>query len=502
MRQPTATTTAVPPDPRLIDASDRVIAALGDALRIGGGRGGGAREPFAVRDPGTNEVIATVADAGAEDARRAVDEAYRAGLAWARTTPRHRADVLRAAYDLVIDRAEDFALLITREMGKPLAESRAELTYAADFVRWYAEEAVRPGGGYRPSPNGDGRLITGRSPVGVCLLITPWNFPLAMATRKVAPALAAGCSVILKPAALTPLSSLLFADVLREAGVPDGVVNVVTTTDAGSLSATAMADRRVRKVSFTGSTPVGMSLAESAAKSLMRTSMELGGNAAFVVLDDADLDRAVEQALVAKLRNGGQSCIAANRYLVHSGIADSFVDAFAERMSAVGVGHGLGADVALGPVIDERALSSLAHLVDGALDEGAELRVGGTAIAGDGFYFPPTLLDRVPASAAISATEIFGPVATITRFDTDDDAIRLANDTPFGLAGYLFSQDIDRALALADRMQTGMVGINKGVVSNVAAPFGGVKLSGLGREGGAEGLEEYQDVRMYNIAGR
>jgi succinate-semialdehyde dehydrogenase/glutarate-semialdehyde dehydrogenase len=491
--------TLLAPDERLIAASGAVIDALDQELRVGSGIAAAGLPRFEVRDPGTGEVIATVADAGVAEAEAAVDQAALAGRSWSKTTLRQRSDLMRHAYDLLIERGEELALVISREMGKPLREARGEVTYATDFLRWYADEAVRPAGGYQLSPYGDSRLLSTRGPVGVCLLITPWNFPLAMAARKIAPALAAGCTVILKPAALTPLTSLLFADILREAGIPDGVVNVVTTTDSAALSSTVMADPRVRKVSFTGSTPVGMKLVEQGAKNLLRTSMELGGNAPFLILDDADLDRTVAGALLAKLRNGGQSCIAANRFLVQDGIAADFVDAFTAEMAKITVGHGLGDDVGLGPLIDERARTSMTSLVAGAIQSGAELLTGGSAIEHDGHFFQATVLDRVPADSAIAREEIFGPIATITRFGTLEEGIDLANDTPFGLTGYVFSQDIDRALEVADRLETGMVGINQGVVSNVAAPFGGVKHSGLGREGGAEGLEEYQDIRFFNI---
>lgn len=489
-------------DPHSLAASDRVLSALSGHLRIGDGSIASPRPAFLVEDPATGEQIATVDDADADAARQAVDIAVEAGSAWAATTPRHRSDVLRRAYDIMIDRRDDLALLISREMGKPLTEAQGEVTYGSDFVRWYAEEAVRPGGDYRPSPYGDGRLVSSRAPVGLCLLITPWNFPLAMATRKIAPALAAGCSVILKPAALTPLTSLMFADILREAGVPDGLVNIVTTTSAGEISAAVMTDPRARKVSFTGSTPVGVRLMEQAAGNVLRSSMELGGNAAFIVLDDADLERAVAGALKAKLRNGGQSCVGANRFLVQEGIADAFVEGFTEALRNVRVGHGLGDGVDLGPVIDAKAKASMEELVAGALAGGAELLTGGRPVEGPGHFFEPTLLDRVSPDADIFHSEIFGPIAPITRFTDDTQALSYANNTPYGLAGYVFGQDLDRVWSVADRLDTGMVGINQGVVSNVAAPFGGIKQSGLGREGGAEGLEEYQNTRFYNIASR
>lgn len=484
---------------KALDQSKHILKGLSGALRIGGGFGIDSLPSFAVSDPATDEVIAIVDDSNVAGALEAVAVAYEAGRAWAQTSARHRSDVLRNAYDLMVERAEDFALLITREMGKPLAEARSEVIYAADYVRWYAEEALRPGGDFRPSPAGESSIMTSRSPVGTCLLITPWNFPMAMATRKIAPALAAGCSVILKPAALTPLTSLLVADIFQEAGVPDGLVNVVTTTDSASLGRAVMADPRVRKISFTGSTSVGRGLMEQAAQNLLRASMELGGNAPFIVFDDAVLERAVDAAMVAKLRNGGQSCTAANRFLVQDGIADAFVEAFTEKMRNVVVGNGLTPGVTLGPLIDDRAVQTCRQLINDAVARGALLLTGGSAIDGPGHFFEPTVLDRIPVGAEITSTEIFGPVVAISRFATQADAIAQANDTPFGLSAYIQTQDIDRAFAVSDALETGMVGINQGVVSQVAAPFGGVKHSGLGREGSSEGLEEYQEIRYFAL---
>jgi succinate-semialdehyde dehydrogenase/glutarate-semialdehyde dehydrogenase len=482
-----------------LERSRDILRDLSGALRIGGAFHFDSLPTFVVTDPATDETIATITDANTAVALEAVTVAYEAGREWAQTSARQRSDALRRSYDLMIKRAEDIALLITREMGKPLVEARGEVTYATDYLRWYAEEALRPGGDFRPSPAGDTSIMISRAPVGTCLLITPWNFPMAMAIRKIAPALAAGCSVILKPAALTPLTSLLFADIFQEAGVPDGLVNVVTTTNSAALSRAVMADPRVRKVSFTGSTPVGRQLMEQAAEHLMRASMELGGNAPFIVFDDADLERAVGAAMVAKLRNGGQSCTAANRYLVQHGIADAFTEAFVESMKNVVVANGLTPGATLGPLIDDSAVQKCARLVNDAVAKGARLLTGGSAIPGQGNFFEPTVLDNVPLDAEIVTTEIFGPIAAITRFSTQAEAIARANDTPFGLTAYVQTQDIDRALTVSDALETGMVGINQGVVSQVAAPFGGVKHSGLGREGSAEGLEEYQEIRYYAL---
>ncbi len=483
-------------DPDILDRSNAALATVSlDPLGLG------TSASFEVHDPATEEVIARPADYTPDQALLALDRADRAGADWARKTPRHRSDVLHRAYDLIIEQRDRLAYVITREMGKPLAEAYGEVQYAADYVRWYAEEAVRPAGNYRESPRGGSTILTSRAPVGTALLITPWNFPMAMATRKIAPAIAVGCGAVVKPAALTPLTTLVVAEIFVQAGVPDDLVQVVTTSKASPLSTALLADPRVRKVSFTGSTGVGSTLLTLAAHNVVKSSMELGGNAPLLVFDDADLERAVEGALVAKLRNGGQSCVAANRILVQDGIADAFVEGFTERMSQVVMGNPLG-DVQLGPVIDDRAVANFRGWVDDAVARGAELRAGGSAPDGPGHFFEATVLDRVPESAAIAQEEIFGPVASIARFATEDEGVARANSTPFGLASYVFTADVDRALDVADRLDAGMVGINHGIVSNVAAPFGGIKASGLGREGSSEGLEEYQEIRFYNVARR
>jgi succinate-semialdehyde dehydrogenase/glutarate-semialdehyde dehydrogenase len=480
-------------DPAALTASDKVLARL----KLGGS---GARGNFTVHDPSDGSALVEVPDADGEQALEALARADAAGRAWAATTPRHRADVLCRWYGLIVANAEDIALLITREMGKPLAEARTEVAYGSDFVRWYAEEAIRPAGNLRDVPAGGARLFTRRAPVGLSILITPWNFPLAMATRKIAPALAAGCPAVVKPAALTPLTTLFTVQLAVEAGVPADLVQVVTTIDASGFSTAVLADPRVRKVSFTGSTGVGKVLLRLAADNVLKSSMELGGNAPLLVFDDADLDRAVDGAVAAKMRNGGQSCIAANRILVQDGIADAFVEALTERLAAVQLGSGLAPGAGLGPVIDDRAVTRLADLVDDAVARGAKLLTGGAAPEGPGSFFEPTVLDDVPPGADAATTEIFGPIAAVQRFATQDEALARANDTEFGLAGYVFTQDLDRAFNVADRLATGLVGINQGVPSNAAAPFGGVKQSGLGREGSGEGLEEYQEIRFYNLA--
>ena len=461
----------------------------------------GANE-FAVLDPSTEQRIATLPSFDTAYAIEQVAIADEAGRAWAKTTPRHRSDTLHNVYAVLMANRDRLAAVISREMGKTLAEASGEVQYASDYVRWYADELLRPAGGYRENPAGGSTILTKRAPIGTAVLIAPWNFPMAMITRKIAPALAAGCGSVIKPAGLTPLTTLLTVELMAEAGVPRELMRVVTTTDSGGFSEAVLADPRIRKISFTGSTGVGSTLMGLAAKNIVKSSMELGGNAPLIVFDDADLDRAVEGAMLAKLRNGGQSCVAANRIYVQEGIADAFVEAFSERMSQVVLGHATADGVDLGPVIDRRAVDRLAALVTDATARGAELRAGGRAPEGAGYFFEGTVLDRVPADAEIANTEIFGPVAAISRFSTQAEVLHAANDTPFGLAGYVFTENLDRALNVADQLETGLVGINQGVPSNVAAPFGGVKQSGLGREGSGEGLEEYQEIRFYNIARR
>lgn len=461
----------------------------------------GANE-FAVLDPSTEERIATLPSLSPEQAIEEVAIAHHAGRDWAKTTPRHRSDTLHNAYQVLIANKERLAYVISREMGKTLAEAQGEVQYAADYVRWYADELLRPAGGYRDNPAGGSTILTKRAPVGLALLIAPWNFPMAMITRKIAPAIAAGCASVIKPAGLTPLTTLLTVELLAEAGVPRELMRVVTTTQSSAFSEAVLSDPRIRKISFTGSTSVGSTLMGLAAKNIVKSSMELGGNAPLIVFDDADLERAVEGALLAKLRNGGQSCVAANRIYVQDGIADDFVEAFSKRMSEMVLGHSIAEGVNLGPVINRDAVNNFQRLVDDAVTRGAELRAGGRAPEGVGYFFEATVLDRVPPESDIANTEIFGPVAAISRFSTQQEVLQRANDTPFGLAGYVFTENLDRALNVADQLETGLVGINNGVPSNPAAPFGGMKQSGLGREGSHEGLEEYQEVRYYNIARR
>jgi len=479
--------------------SDREKALLGQIptqLFIGGEwRDAASGKTFEVRDPSTNAVIAHVADASPEDGIRALDAAVAAQDAWAATSPRERSDILRRVFDLVRERADDVALLMTLEMGKPLAEAKGEVTYGNEFNRWFSEEAVRIAGRYGSNPEGTGRIVVSQRPVGPCFFITPWNFPLAMATRKIAPALAAGCTVVIKPAELTPLTTLLFTQLLAEAGLPAGVVNVVTTSSSGALSEPIIADKRLRKLSFTGSTPVGRKLIAQAAEGVLRVSMELGGNAPFVVFDDADLDAAVDGAMLAKFRNIGQACTAANRFIVHESIADEFSRRVTERVSGMTVGRGTEEGVQIGPLIDDRAVAKASDLVADALGRGARLRTGGEVLDGPGTFFAPTVVDGVVPGSAILREEIFGPVLAISTFSTEDEAVALANDTEYGLVSYVYTQDLQRGHRMIERLDTGMMGLNAGVISNAAAPFGGVKQSGIGREGGAEGIHEYLSTK-------
>ncbi|MFF2317932.1 NAD-dependent succinate-semialdehyde dehydrogenase [Arthrobacter sp. NPDC058097] len=455
---------------------------------------------FDVHDPATGEVLATLASATSEDAIAALDAADAAQASWGRTAPRVRAEILRRAFDLVTERAEDFALLMTLEMGKPLAEARGEVTYGAEFLRWFSEETVRDYGRYLTAPEGKNKILVQHKPVGPCLLITPWNFPLAMATRKVAPAIAAGCTAVLKPANLTPLTAQLFAQTMMEAGLPAGVLNVVSTQNAAEISGPLLRDSRLRKVSFTGSTPVGKRLMADAAQNVLRTSMELGGNAPFIVFEDADLDAAVEGAMAAKMRNMGEACTAANRFLVHESVAQEFTRKFAAAMGALTTGRGTEPETQVGPLIDAGARDDVHALVSAAVDAGAVAVTGGAPVEGAGYFYQPTVLANVPNTAAILGQEIFGPVAPVTTFTNEEQAIRLANSSEYGLASYLYSRNFNRLLRVAEQIEFGMVGFNAGVISNAAAPFGGVKQSGLGREGGTEGIAEYTTIQYIGIA--
>ncbi|PVG83220.1 NAD-dependent succinate-semialdehyde dehydrogenase [Nocardioides gansuensis] len=480
---------------------EKVVSSVPSGLFIGGTwRPAESGATFSVEDPSNGRVLAQVADASPADGMQALEAAAKAQGAWGAVPPRERSDILRRAYDLLLERKEDLALLMTLEMGKPLAEARGEIVYAAEFFRWFSEEAVRIDGGFAVNPNGQGRLLVMREPVGPCLLITPWNFPMAMGTRKIGPAVAAGCTMVVKPAEQTPLSILALAGILQEAGLPDGVLNVVTTADPAPVMEPMIRDGRARKLSFTGSTAVGRKLLEQCADQVMRTSMELGGNAPFLVFEDADLDVAVDGAMQAKMRNIGEACTAANRFYVHSSVADEFARRFGERMAALPIGRGVEDGVVVGPLIDADARDKVSSLVDDAVSRGAEVVVGGKALDREGYFYPPTVLTNVAKDARMRHEEIFGPVAPIVTFETEEEAITAANDTEFGLACYVFTRDLDRAFRVCERLETGMIGLNQGVVSNPAAPFGGVKHSGLGREGGRVGIEEFLETKYVAIA--
>ena len=473
--------------------------AVPTGLFIGGEWTKGGAGLIGVTDPATEEIIAEVADATAEDALDAVAAADAAAAGWAATAPRERAECLRRAWALMMERAEPLARLMTLENGKALPDARGELTYAAEFFRWYAEEAVRLDGSVLTAPSGANRILVVRQPVGVSVLITPWNFPAAMATRKIGPALAAGCTVVLKPAKETPLTALAVADILREAGVPDGVVNVVTTSSASRFSQAVLGDPRVRKLSFTGSTEVGRVLLKAAADSVINCSMELGGNAPFLIFEDADIKAALDGAFLAKMRNGGEACTAANRFYVHEAVADEFTAAFAARLGALKVGPGLEPGTELGPLVNEDTRSKVASLVADAAAAGGRVLTGGAAPDRRGFFYAPTVLDNVTPGSGILNEEIFGPVAPIVRFSDEAQAIAWANDTEYGLVSYIYTRDLRRSLRVAEALESGMVGINRGVVSDPAAPFGGVKQSGLGREGGHDGLLEFTETKYIAV---
>jgi len=468
-------------------------------LYIGGEWVDGREGTLAVEDPATGEALVQIADASVEDAKRALDAAVEAGPSWANRPPRERGEILRRAFETIVARADMLALLMTLEMGKPIAESKAEITYGAEFLRWFSEQAVRIDGRYSVAPNGQGRLLTMKQPVGPCLLITPWNFPLAMGTRKVGPAIAAGCTMVVKPAQQTPLSMLMLARILEESGLPPGVLNLITASSASRITGPLISDPRLRKLSFTGSTEVGRKLMEQASEQLLRLSMELGGNAPFIVFDDADIDAAVEGALIAKMRNIGEACTAANRFHVAAPVAQQFAEKLAERMGSMKVGRGTEDGVEVGPLIDATQRSKVASLVDDAVSKGARALVGGHARDGAGYFYDPTVLADVPEDATLLKEEIFGPVAPVRAFADEDEAVAAANDTEFGLVAYVYTRDIQRALRVVEGLETGMVGLNQGMVSNPAAPFGGIKQSGFGREGGYEGIEEYLETKYVAV---
>ncbi|WP_059016954.1 NAD-dependent succinate-semialdehyde dehydrogenase [Mycobacterium sp. M26] len=473
---------------------ERLLASVPTGLWIGG-QEREASSTYDVLDPSNDEVLTKVANATAEDAIAALDAACAVQAEWAATPPRERGEILRAVFETIIERTDEIATLMTLEMGKVFAESQGEVKYGAEFFRWFAEEAVRIGGRYTQAPAGTGRIIVTKAPVGPCYAITPWNFPLAMGTRKIGPALAAGCTMIVKPAQETPLSMLLLAKLIDEAGLPKGVLSVLPTNQPREVTTALIDDGRLRKLTFTGSTGVGKALVKQSADALLRTSMELGGNAPFVVFDDADVDAAVEGAMLAKMRNGGEACTAANRLHVSNAVIDEFTDKFVKRMGEVNLGNGLDPTAKLGPLVNAKQVSSVQELVDDAVEKGATVALGGQAPGGPGCFYPATVLTDVPADARILKEEVFGPVAPIIGFDTEEEGIAAANDTEYGLASYIYTESLDRALRVAESLESGMVGVNRGVISDPAAPFGGVKESGFGREGGYEGIEEYLDTK-------
>ena len=473
-----------------------VIDAVPKALLVGGEwRSAGSGNTFAVEDPATGDALCDVADGDADDALAALGAAASAQAAWVAHPPRERGEILRRTYELLSERIDDLALLMTLEMGKPVDDSRAEIKYAAEFFRWFSEEAVRIDGRYTVEPGGNGRLLILRQAVGPCLFITPWNFPTAMGTRKIGPAVAAGCTMVVKPAALTPLSMLALAQILTEAGLPPGVLNIVTSKRAGATTGPLLEDPRLRKLSFTGSTEVGRQLIAASAVQVLRVSMELGGNAPFLVFEDADVDAAVDGAVLAKMRNIGEACTAANRFHVHESVAEEFAARLAERLGAMRVGRGTEPGVQVGPLVEAKQRDKVVELVDDARDRGAKPLIGGEPLDGPGYFYAPTVLRDVPSDARVLREEIFGPVAPIATFMNDDEALRAANDTEYGLVSYAYTRDLDRAFRVIEGLETGMVGLNRGLVSNPAGPFGGVKQSGFGREGGHEGINEYLEVK-------
>jgi succinate-semialdehyde dehydrogenase / glutarate-semialdehyde dehydrogenase len=477
-----------------------VLGKVSTGLFIGGEwREGSDGKTIDVEDPATGQVLTSVADATLEDGVAALDAACAAQAEWSATAPRERAELLRSAFELVRERAEEFAMLMTLEMGKPLAQSQGEVTYGNEFFRWFSEEVVRIHGRWSTSPDGAARLMTMKQPVGPTLMITPWNFPLAMGTRKIGPAIAAGCTMVVKPASQTPLTMLRLADVLHEVGVPKGVLNVVATSRTGDVMGRLIGDPRLRKLTFTGSTGIGKKLMAQSSEQLLRVSMELGGNAPFLVFDDADLDAAVDGAMLAKMRNMGEACTAANRFLVHESVADDFAGRLAERMAAEVVGRGTEDGVTVGPLIDQNALDKVSELVGDATDKGARVLAGGSTTGDAGYFFQPTVLGDVPAGADLLREEIFGPVAPVTTFSEEAKALEMANATEYGLVAYVYTRDIGRVVRVSEGLEYGMVGVNQGIVSNAAAPFGGVKHSGFGREGGFEGIDEYLSVKYVGI---
>ena len=473
---------------------EKLLSSVPTGLWIGGEERAGS-STFDVLNPATDEVLIAIADATPQDGIVALDAAAAVQGKWAATPPRERGEILRAVFEAITARAEEFATLMTLEMGKVVAESMGEVKYGAEFFRWFSEEAVRIGGRYTKAPAGTGRIIVTKSAVGPCLAITPWNFPLAMGTRKIGPAMAAGCTMVIKPAQETPLTMLLLAKLMDEAGLPKGVLSVLPTSKPGDLTTALIDDGRLRKLTFTGSTGVGKALAKQSSDKLLRLSLELGGNAPFIVFDDADVDAAVEGALLAKMRNGGEACTASNRFHVANAVRAEFTEKLVKRMGEFKLGNGLDEGSTLGPLVSAKQVATVEDLVSDAVSKGATVAVGGVAPDGPGHFYPATVLADVPATARIFKEEVFGPVAPVIGFDTEEEGIAAANDTQYGLAAYIYTQGLDRALRVAEAIEAGMVGVNRGVISDPAAPFGGVKESGVGREGGSEGIEEYLDTK-------
>ena len=481
-------------------SEESVVEAVPKQLLIGGKwRDGAGGETFAVEDPSTGQTVCQVADATPEDATAALDAAVGMQAEWAATPANDRSEILHRAFGALGERSDELATLMTLEMGKAFAESKAEIAYAAEFFRWNAGEALRVEGYYKAAANGAGRVLVMRQPVGPSFFITPWNFPMAMGTRKIGPAIAAGCTMVIKPAQLTPLSMLALAELLGDCGLPDGVLNVITSSSSGEVAAPIISDPRLRKLSFTGSTEVGQKLIEQSAEGVLKVSMELGGNAPFVVFDDADIDAAVEGAMIAKMRNVGEACTSANRFHVHESVAAEFTEKLAAKMGALKIGRGLDGGVDVGPLIDDDQRTKVAELVDDAVGKGAKAVCGGSAVDGDGYFYAPTVLADVSDDARLLQEEIFGPVAPIRTFSSEAQAIEAANDTEYGLVAYLFTRDLKRALRVCEALDTGMIGLNQGMVSNAGAPFGGVKASGIGREGGNEGIDEFLETKYVAV---
>jgi succinate-semialdehyde dehydrogenase/glutarate-semialdehyde dehydrogenase len=478
---------------QVVDGIEKKLFIGGEWRDASGGR------TLEVVDPATEEPLCEVADATPEDAMAALDAAVQKQAEWGATAPNDRAGILWKAFELLTERADELALLMTLEMGKPVAESKAEIVYAADFFRWFSGQALRIDGYYKQFADGTSRVLVMRQPVGPSLMITPWNFPMAMGTRKVGPAIAAGCTIVMKPAQQTPLSMLALGGILEQAGLPGGVFNIITTSSSSAATGPLIEDARLRKLSFTGSTEVGRKLIAASARNVLRTSMELGGNAPFLIFEDADLDAAVEGALIAKMRNIGEACTSANRFHVAEPIRERFERRLGDRMRALKLGRGTEPDVKVGPLIDQPSREKVADLVQDALDKGASLVVGGEIPDGRGYFYSPTVLGDVPDGARVLREEIFGPVAPVGSFETEEDAIARANDTEYGLVAYVFTRDLKRSIRVCEALETGMIGLNQGMVSNAGAPFGGVKQSGIGREGGNEGIEEFLETKYVAV---